>query len=98
MVTQFGTEVSSVQAVYAIGKPPDNMLCIFKNLKNVVVLPSVGKSTQPYYEVDPAQPCQALAPLLLVLVEGTSMGMPGLSHAYPFSDDDISFFLATYSP
>ncbi|KAI1796889.1 RdRP-domain-containing protein [Ganoderma leucocontextum] len=32
-----------VQRVHAIGKPPeDNRLCFFRNLKNVVVMPSVG--------------------------------------------------------
>ncbi|THG97697.1 hypothetical protein EW026_g4356 [Hermanssonia centrifuga] len=31
-----------VQRVRAIGKPPDGGLCLFRNLKNVVVLPSVG--------------------------------------------------------
>ena len=31
-----------VQRVYAVGKPPDDMVCSFRNLKNVVVLPSVG--------------------------------------------------------
>ncbi|KAG7092804.1 hypothetical protein E1B28_009121 [Marasmius oreades] len=32
-----------VQRVHAIGKPPPGMLCFFEGLKNVVVLPSVGK-------------------------------------------------------
>lgn len=32
-----------VQRVYAVGKPPPNKLCFFRNLKNVVVLPSVGE-------------------------------------------------------
>jgi RNA-dependent RNA polymerase len=31
-----------VQQVYAIGKPPAGKLCSFRNLKNVVVLPSMG--------------------------------------------------------
>ncbi|OCH86893.1 RdRP-domain-containing protein [Obba rivulosa] len=31
-----------VQQVTAIGKPPDDQLCFFRNLKNVVVLPSAG--------------------------------------------------------
>ncbi|RXW21516.1 hypothetical protein EST38_g4325 [Candolleomyces aberdarensis] len=31
-----------VQRVYAIGKPPDEGLCAFRGLVNVVVLPSVG--------------------------------------------------------
>ncbi|OBZ75664.1 RNA-dependent RNA polymerase 1 [Grifola frondosa] len=31
-----------VQRVFAIGKPPDDKLCFFRNLKNVVVLPSSG--------------------------------------------------------
>ncbi|KAH9850349.1 RdRP-domain-containing protein [Lenzites betulinus] len=31
-----------VQRVKAIGKPPDDKLCFFRNLRNVVVLPSVG--------------------------------------------------------
>jgi len=35
----------AVQRVYAIGKPPEDKLCSFRNLKNVVVLPSVGKVT-----------------------------------------------------
>ncbi|KAF5373803.1 hypothetical protein D9758_000837 [Tetrapyrgos nigripes] len=32
-----------VQRVHAIGKPPQNMMCLFGHLKNVVVLPTVGK-------------------------------------------------------
>ncbi|KAF9265704.1 RdRP-domain-containing protein [Marasmius fiardii PR-910] len=32
-----------VQRVHAIGKPPPGLLCFFEGLKNVVVLPSVGK-------------------------------------------------------
>jgi len=32
----------SVQRVRAIGKPPDDKLCLFSHLVNVVVLPSVG--------------------------------------------------------
>ncbi|THU88603.1 RdRP-domain-containing protein [Dendrothele bispora CBS 962.96] len=32
-----------VQRVHAIGKPPKGMLCLFGHLKNVVVLPSVGR-------------------------------------------------------
>ncbi|KAI0367741.1 RdRP-domain-containing protein [Pilatotrama ljubarskyi] len=32
-----------VQRVKAIGKPPDDKLCFFRNLRNVVVLPSVGE-------------------------------------------------------
>ncbi|KAI0359884.1 hypothetical protein OH77DRAFT_1419222 [Trametes cingulata] len=32
-----------VQRVKAIGKPPDGMLCFFRNLRNIVVLPSVGE-------------------------------------------------------
>ncbi|KAI8980167.1 RdRP-domain-containing protein [Trametes punicea] len=31
-----------VQRVKAIGKPPDDMVCFFRHLRNVVVLPSVG--------------------------------------------------------
>ena len=34
----------TVQRVRAIGKPPAGMLCLFSHLKNVVVLPSVGRS------------------------------------------------------
>jgi RNA-dependent RNA polymerase len=33
---------SSVQRVYAVGEPPKDKLCFFRNLKNVVVLPAVG--------------------------------------------------------
>ncbi|KAL4244861.1 RNA-dependent RNA polymerase [Abortiporus biennis] len=32
-----------VQRVWAIGKPPEDKLCLFRNLRNVVVLPSVGE-------------------------------------------------------
>lgn len=32
----------AVQRVWAIGKPPPDRPCSFRNLKNVVVLPSVG--------------------------------------------------------
>ncbi|KAI0253578.1 RdRP-domain-containing protein [Lactifluus subvellereus] len=31
-----------VQRVYAVGEPPQNKLCFFRDLKNVVVLPAVG--------------------------------------------------------
>lgn len=31
-----------VQRVYAVGKPPDDKICFFSNLKNVVVLPAIG--------------------------------------------------------
>jgi RNA-dependent RNA polymerase len=34
----------TVQRVRAIGKPPEDKLCLFRNLINVVVLPSVGTS------------------------------------------------------
>jgi RNA-dependent RNA polymerase len=33
----------TVQIVYAIGKPPEDKVCFFRNLKNLVVLPSVGQ-------------------------------------------------------
>lgn len=33
----------AVQRVFAIGKPPEGKLCLFAHMKNVVVLPSVGK-------------------------------------------------------
>ncbi|KAL1744025.1 RNA dependent RNA polymerase-domain-containing protein [Schizophyllum fasciatum] len=36
------TNPGDVQRVYAIGKPPEGMLCSFGTLKNLVVLPSVG--------------------------------------------------------
>jgi hypothetical protein len=32
----------AVQTVFAIGKPPEDQMCLFRHLKNVVVLPSVG--------------------------------------------------------
>ncbi|KAK2460832.1 hypothetical protein APHAL10511_007302 [Amanita phalloides] len=32
-----------IQRVEAIGKPPDDKLCLFAHIKNAVVLPSVGK-------------------------------------------------------
>ncbi|KAF9526951.1 RNA dependent RNA polymerase-domain-containing protein [Crepidotus variabilis] len=32
-----------IQRVRAIGKPPGDMLCLFRNLKNVVVMPSRGQ-------------------------------------------------------
>ncbi|KAI0253582.1 RNA dependent RNA polymerase-domain-containing protein [Lactifluus subvellereus] len=31
-----------VQRVYAVGKPPDDKICFFRGLKNVVVLPAIG--------------------------------------------------------
>ena len=31
-----------VQRVFAVGKPPDDKLCFFRGLKNVVVLPAIG--------------------------------------------------------
>ena len=33
----------TVQRVYARGRPPDNVLCLFRDLKNCVVLPSQGE-------------------------------------------------------
>jgi RNA-dependent RNA polymerase len=32
----------AVQRVYAVGKPPEDKICFFRGLKNVVVLPAVG--------------------------------------------------------
>jgi hypothetical protein len=32
----------TVQRVYAVGEPPQDKLCFFRGLKNVVVLPAVG--------------------------------------------------------
>ncbi|KAH9989066.1 RNA dependent RNA polymerase-domain-containing protein [Russula compacta] len=34
-----------VQRVYAVGRPPEDKICFFRNLKNVVVLPAVGNSS-----------------------------------------------------
>ena len=31
-----------VQRVYAVGEPPEDKICFFRGLKNVVVLPAVG--------------------------------------------------------
>jgi hypothetical protein len=31
-----------VQRVIAVGEPPDDKVCFFRGLKNVVVLPAVG--------------------------------------------------------
>ncbi|KAH8995448.1 RdRP-domain-containing protein [Lactarius akahatsu] len=31
-----------IQRVYAVGKPPDDKICFFSGLKNVVVLPAIG--------------------------------------------------------
>ena len=31
-----------VQQVYAVGEPPDDKVCFFRGLKNVVVLPAIG--------------------------------------------------------
>jgi len=33
-----------VQRVRLVGKPPDGVFCAFRNLRNVVVMPSRGKS------------------------------------------------------
>jgi RNA-dependent RNA polymerase len=38
----FNTNDVVVQRVYAVGKPPDDKMCFFRGLKNVVVLPSIG--------------------------------------------------------
>jgi len=35
-----------VQRVYAVGKPPDDKICFFRDLKNVVVLPAIGMHCQ----------------------------------------------------
>jgi hypothetical protein len=32
----------TVQCVWAVGEPPEDKLCFFRGLKNVVVLPAVG--------------------------------------------------------
>jgi hypothetical protein len=34
--------ISSVQRVLAVGEPPEDKICFFRGLKNVVVLPAVG--------------------------------------------------------
>ncbi|TDL24977.1 RdRP-domain-containing protein [Rickenella mellea] len=36
-----------VKRVWAIGKPPDDMLCLFRNLVNVVVFPCKGQRSMP---------------------------------------------------
>jgi hypothetical protein len=33
----------TVQRVYAVGEPPEDKICFFRGLKNVVVLPAVGE-------------------------------------------------------
>jgi len=38
----------SVQQVYAVGKPPEDKICFFRDLKNVVVLAAVGTSCWSY--------------------------------------------------
>jgi hypothetical protein len=37
-----------VQHVYAVGMPPADKICFFRDLKNVVVLPAIGMSCQSY--------------------------------------------------
>jgi RNA-dependent RNA polymerase len=37
-----GPHRSTVQRVYAVGEPPEDKICFFRGLKNVVVLPAVG--------------------------------------------------------
>ena len=34
--------IRTVQRVYAVGEPPEDKLCFFRGLKNVVVLPAIG--------------------------------------------------------
>jgi len=34
--------VPTVQPVFAVGEPPEDKICFFRGLKNVVVLPAVG--------------------------------------------------------
>ena len=38
------TYPSEVKRVWAVGKPPEDKLCFFRNLKNVVVFPTSGES------------------------------------------------------
>ncbi|KLO19204.1 RdRP-domain-containing protein [Schizopora paradoxa] len=38
-----------VQRVWAVGRPPDDKICLFRNLKNCVVLPCVGKRSLASY-------------------------------------------------
>ena len=39
----------TVQRVYAVGEPPEDKICFFRGLKNVVVLPAVGAYQQVSY-------------------------------------------------
>ena len=36
----------TVQRVYAVGEPPEDKICFFRGLKNVVVFPAVGVCLQ----------------------------------------------------
>jgi RNA-dependent RNA polymerase len=38
----------SVHRVYAVGMPPEDKICFFRDLKTVVVLPIVGTPYQSY--------------------------------------------------
>jgi RNA-dependent RNA polymerase len=38
-----GLHPGDVQRVYAVGEPPEDKICFFRGLKNVVVLPAVGE-------------------------------------------------------
>ena len=40
--TQVALISSTVQRVFAVGEPPEDKICFFRGLKNVVVLPAVG--------------------------------------------------------
>jgi hypothetical protein len=40
--TQVALISLTVQRVYAVGEPPEDKICFFRGLKNVVVLPAVG--------------------------------------------------------
>ena len=67
--------VPTVQRVYAVGEPPQDKICFFRGLKNVVVLPAVGA----YLQISCAllstyRRLQVTVLWLHVLLEATWMG------------------------
>ncbi|KAI8989763.1 RdRP-domain-containing protein [Trametes punicea] len=94
-----------VQRVRAIGEPPEDKLCFFRGLKNVVVLPSVGKRSlasmlgggdldgdlYSIIKYDPLLPTEHKDPM-----DYTGVGTRALPDGRESTVDDICDFIVEY--
>ncbi|EIN07212.1 RdRP-domain-containing protein [Punctularia strigosozonata HHB-11173 SS5] len=92
-----------IQRVYAIGKPPEDQLCFFSRLKNVVVLPSVGERSLASClgggDLDGDEYCVSMLPTLLPTEQQPPAEYPPvetLTLDRPAEIDDICDFIVEY--